>query len=89
PVITRKGTRRDSAIGASILTSAEKSEWIAADADEYIDIAKQLVSDPKALADIRESLPAEVEASPLLDSQAHTRALENAMKAALATTSAS
>ncbi len=85
PVITQKGRRRDAAIGASILTSAGKSAWVAADAEDFIGIAKKLTDDPKALASTRETLPSDVLASALFDIDAHIRSMESALKAAFAT----
>ncbi len=67
PVISRRGDRHASRVGASLLTAIGHPEWIAETWDEYIEKAAALISDPIPLAHLRAHLREEVQCSPLLD----------------------
>ena len=67
PVITRRGDRHAARVGASLLTAVGHPEWIAADNEEYVRAAFDLISDPQRLAALRTTLRAEMKRSPLLD----------------------
>ena len=77
PLVTLAGERSSSRGGASILTSLGRPDWIARTPEEYIAIAQRLAADPQALAAIRSSLRAELQASPLMDNAGFTRELED------------
>lgn len=80
PVITLLGTRHAERTAASILTSANRPEWIARSADEYAEIAARLVADRAALSRTRAALRDELLASPLCDTAAHARRFEHALR---------
>ena len=66
PVVTCKGQRFNGRATASILSALGLEEWIAADMDEYCQIAAALVRDPKGLAARRVGLRAQIQASPIM-----------------------
>ncbi len=78
PVLTRAGERRSALVGASILRSAGKEEWVAHSDEAFVDNAATLAGDIPRLAKIRRTLRDEVAKSALCDCAAFTRALENA-----------
>lgn len=84
PVVTCTSTRRSGLIGASMLTSAGKPEWIGKDADDAIRIATDLASDTKALALIRQELREELKASALMNARDHADKMMAALKQAVA-----
>jgi predicted O-linked N-acetylglucosamine transferase (SPINDLY family) len=67
PVVTLAGDRHASRVGASLLTAAGHTDWIAQDWDDYVRIAAALSADPRRLAGWRASLREELRRSPLLD----------------------
>lgn len=77
PIITRKGSNRRSMMVASALNSAGKAQWIANSNEEAVAIATELTRDADALSHIRSSLRDDIQASPLLDTKAYTKALED------------
>jgi len=80
PFVTLAGRPSVGRLGSSILTSLGRTEWIAADADAYVDIAARLAADLPALAGIRSSLRAEMSRSPLMDEAGFARAVEAAYR---------
>lgn len=77
PVLTVPGERPSSRSAASILTSAGMSEWIASDADDYVRRAVGFAGDAQLLANLRVTLRARLQASPLMDEAGFTKDLEN------------
>lgn len=70
PVVTLRGDRHASRVGASILTHLGKPEWIGSDDDDYIRIARDLAADPTRLGVLRfgaTSLRQQLYDSPLMD----------------------
>ena len=53
---------------ASFLTAVDLSDWIAADADAYVALAKEKSSDLSSLFALRKSLRSTMAASPFCDS---------------------
>ena len=76
PVVTMKGTRRASVVGASLLASAGKSNWIASSPAAYVDCAVALANNGAELAVTRETLRDEVSQSQLFKPELLTRAIE-------------
>jgi predicted O-linked N-acetylglucosamine transferase (SPINDLY family) len=76
PVLTAPGARPSSRSAASILASAGLGEWIASDAQDYVERAVQL-SKTDLLSNLRATLRARLQASPLMDEAGFTRDLEN------------
>jgi protein O-GlcNAc transferase len=77
PVVTLQGQTHTSRMGASILTSIGRTEWIAVDAKRFVEIAATLAAQPAELASFRENARAVMRASPLMDGVAHTRNFED------------
>jgi protein O-GlcNAc transferase len=79
PVLTAPGERPSSRSAASILSSAGLGEWIASDADDYVERASQF-SKQDVLANLRATLRARLQASPLMDEAGFTKDLENLLR---------
>ena len=60
PLVTLRGDRHASRVGASVLTAIGLERLIAATADQYIAIATGLARDPDGLASLRAGLPGNV-----------------------------
>lgn len=67
PVVTLRGDRHLSRVGASLLTAVGHPEWIAANPDDYPAIAARLASEPSLLATLRTGMREEMLRSPLMD----------------------
>jgi predicted O-linked N-acetylglucosamine transferase (SPINDLY family) len=67
PVVTLRGDRHSSRVGASLLTAVGHPEWIARDWTDYARIAAGLAADLPALEKISSGLRADLGRSPLLD----------------------
>lgn len=83
PVVTLKGARRSGVIGASILTSAGKQDWVGEDIDDAVGIATGLAADLDALADVRAALRDETRASKLMNTRGYTVKMLEALQQAL------
>jgi protein O-GlcNAc transferase len=79
PVLTLKGDRFLSRGGESIARNAGMSDWIAADAADYLTKATGFAGDLSALADLRGGLRARVLASPLFDTDRFANHFEAAV----------
>ncbi len=80
PFITKRGGDRFlSHHGQSIAHNAGLSEWIAADAADYVNKAISFSSDLERLAKLRSGLRRQVLASPLFDASGLARNVEEAM----------
>jgi len=77
PVLTAPGERPSSRSAASILTTAGMGDWIASGAEDYVNRAVEFAGDAQLLANLRVTLRARLQASPLMDEEGFTRALEN------------
>ena len=77
PVITAPGERPGSRSAASILSTAGMTDWIASSADEYVQRAVQFSRDQTLLGNLRATLRARLQASPLMDETGFTRDLES------------
>jgi predicted O-linked N-acetylglucosamine transferase (SPINDLY family) len=82
PVVTLKGDRHAARVGASLLTAAGMTDWIAGSADEYVEIATTLAADADALQTLRRSLRQRLAASALCDGPGFARKMENAYRMA-------
>jgi predicted O-linked N-acetylglucosamine transferase (SPINDLY family)/glycosyltransferase involved in cell wall biosynthesis len=78
PVITYKGDRFASAYGASLLTAAGCTDFIAKTPEHYVDIGVRLANDPDLLLELRRNLRKMFVGHGLGDSRAFARALEDA-----------
>ncbi len=77
PVVTRSGTRHGSRFGNSILTAADRSEWIADSEERYCEIVLDMAQDPGKLAALQQELRSGLEHSQLLDTRSWMQDLEN------------
>jgi protein O-GlcNAc transferase len=80
PVVTLKGDRHSARVGASLLTHAGTTDWIAECADDYVEIALALAANPTKLHRLRHELRKRLTASPLCDGKAFARKIENAYR---------
>ncbi len=79
PTLTLAGDRLIARQGASLLTAAGLSDWIAENKSEYISKAKSFCSNLSQLANLRSNLRARVLASPLFDGQSFAKNMEKAL----------
>ncbi len=82
PVVTLAGDRFVSRVGATLLAHAGLGEWITHTADEYVERALALGADTEILRRIRLLLRDQVRRSPLGDTKAFVRRLEDAYRSA-------
>jgi predicted O-linked N-acetylglucosamine transferase (SPINDLY family) len=76
PFVTIAGDRPTGRTGLSLLTNVGLAEWVAGDAEQYVDFNTRLARALGRLADLRLSLRARLQASPLMDERQFTRDLE-------------
>ena len=80
PTVTRTGTALVSWQGASTLLRLGLSDFVAADDDGYVAIARRWAADPAALAALRASLRERIRTHPLLQPAAVAAGFERAMR---------
>jgi len=80
PVITLPGERSASRSAASILATVGLDEWIARDADDYVERARRFSGDPPLIGALRRSLRGRLRTSALTDEAGFTRQLEQAFE---------
>jgi predicted O-linked N-acetylglucosamine transferase (SPINDLY family) len=80
PVVTLRGDRHASRVGASLLTPVGLSDLIAGSVEEYLEIAVALAGDPARLTTLRGSLRPRVAASELCDAPGFARKVEAAYR---------
>ncbi|MBR2216576.1 MAG: hypothetical protein IJ849_12595 [Selenomonadaceae bacterium] len=76
PVAARLGERYGSRFADSLFMAAGKSEWLAKDAADYINLAVKLGSEPEKYRTQRGRLAADVAASPLFNVERYMRGVE-------------
>ena len=81
PVVTLKGDRHASRVGASLLTTIGFEAGIAECRDDYVLTARLLAENPSLLKTARRTLRYTVMRSSLCDQEAHARTLEEAFRA--------
>ncbi|MBL8523359.1 MAG: tetratricopeptide repeat protein [Betaproteobacteria bacterium] len=79
PTLTLCGDRMLARQGASMLTAAELTGWIAGDAADYVYRAVEHARNREGLAALRAGLREQVRASPLFDAPRFAKAFEDAM----------
>lgn len=80
PVITAPGTRSASRSAASVLANVGLADCIAADNRAYVERALSLAADRERLVELRRTLRARLEASPVMDERGFVRDLEQAYR---------
>jgi predicted O-linked N-acetylglucosamine transferase (SPINDLY family) len=78
PVLTRIGTAFAGRVGASLLKALDMPKLITTTAEHYERLAVELATDPQRLGEIRDKLAGNRWRSPLFDTAAFTRHLEQA-----------
>lgn len=81
PVVTLRGDRHSSRVGASLLTQVDMTGWISDSTDEYLEIAIALAANRQRLNELRRSLRHHLAASPLCDHSSFARKIEAAYRA--------
>ncbi|BAU48049.1 putative UDP-N-acetylglucosamine--peptide N-acetylglucosaminyltransferase SPINDLY [Sulfurifustis variabilis] len=77
PVVALAGTSHVARVGVSLLNQVGLTELIAQDEESYVQRAVELAGDAARLSDLRSSLRERIARSPLCDSIAFARTLEN------------
>ena len=67
PVVTLRGDRHCSRVGASLLAAADHPEWVAGSPDDYVRLAAGLAADAAGRASWRTGLRHDLARGPLLD----------------------
>lgn len=80
PMITLLGRTIPSRLGASILQAIGQPEFIARDYDHYVELARDWIRNPTALAPIRAGLRDKLLGSPVGDAAAYAKAVENSYR---------
>jgi predicted O-linked N-acetylglucosamine transferase (SPINDLY family) len=80
PVITLRGDRHASRVGASLLTQTRLTDLIADSVEAYVETAVALAGDPARLGELRQSLRPRMAASPLCDAPAFADKIEHAYR---------
>lgn len=80
PVVAQRGDRWVARVGESIVATVGLPDLVADDADGYVRLVQRLAADRPYLADLRRSLRARLEASPLCDGPRFARSLEAAYR---------
>jgi predicted O-linked N-acetylglucosamine transferase (SPINDLY family) len=76
PVVTKLGNTQSSRCGAAIVVAAGLGEWVAADEQGYLEIAKRWAASPDELAALRARLPAQVLSTAAGDCRTYVSHLE-------------
>jgi predicted O-linked N-acetylglucosamine transferase (SPINDLY family) len=80
PVLTRVGTSFTGRMAASLLRAIDLQELITWSAEQYEDLAVELATNPRRLADIKQRLADNRLTQPLFDQSLFTRRLESAYR---------
>jgi protein O-GlcNAc transferase len=80
PVVSLEGPAHVARVGASLLTHAGLAELIAQTPDRYVEIAAALAQNQRRLAELRRTLRAQLQASPLMDAARFAGDLEAAYR---------
>ncbi|CAG0963512.1 UDP-glucose:protein N-beta-glucosyltransferase [Phycisphaerales bacterium] len=82
PVVALAGQTHRARVGVSLLESVGASELVAANEEEYVNLAVGLAGDPGRLAGYHRSLRSRMSASPLMDAPGFARDFEAAVRGA-------
>ena len=80
PIVTIRGNRHAGRMTASVLTCLGLSDWIAETSQQYLDIAQQFAGDLDRLAELRRTMRARMNGSPMGDGRTWTKNLEDAYR---------
>jgi predicted O-linked N-acetylglucosamine transferase (SPINDLY family) len=80
PVITLASDRPVGRIGTSLMTNLGLPEWVANDEQEYVSKAVAFAQDVPALTNLRRSMRARMQGSPVMDEKGFAEDVEAAFK---------
>ena len=80
PVVTLAGNEAIQGYTASLLAALDLSDWVAADADDYVNIALRLMDDAAALRQHRHDIRDKMRQSALMDYRARTAEIERSFR---------
>ena len=80
PVVTLAGNEAIQGYTASLLAALDLSDWVAADADDYVTIALRLMDDAATLRQHRHSIRDKMRRSALMDYKARTAEIERSFR---------
>lgn len=80
PVLTLRGDRFISRVGATLMHNLQMDDWISDNVDEYVARAAAIAADLPALAELRRGLRQRMAQSPLCDAPRFARNLEAAFR---------
>lgn len=80
PVLTLRGDRFVSRVGATLMHNLDMDDWITGSVDEYVTRAVAIAADLPALAELRRGLRQRMARSPLCDAPRFARNLEAAFR---------
>ncbi len=84
PVVTKRGQGFAARVAASLLTAIGLPELVATSTEEYEQLALELATNAKKLAELKKKLLARRKESPLFDSEQFARYIEDAYRQAYA-----
>lgn len=79
PVVVKAGQNFVSRMGASFMSAAGLSDWVAADDDAYVAIAQSMAADRKELLALKQGLRERLLSRPAWDANRYTRNFEKAL----------
>ena len=80
PVVVKAGGHFVSRMGASFMTAAGLSEWVANDDDHYVEIATRMAADRSALLELKRSMRLRLQARPAWNVDAYVHDFEQALQ---------
>ena len=80
PVVTLAGRTAVSRAGTTLLCNVGLDDLIARNAEQYVDLAEELMRDADRLAELRRDLRARLESSPVMDAPQFARDFEAALR---------
>jgi predicted O-linked N-acetylglucosamine transferase (SPINDLY family) len=80
PAVVKAGGNFVSRMGASFMTAAGLSEWVAESDADYVRIAAAMAKDRQALLELKQGMRERLLASPAWDIDQYTRDFENALR---------
>ncbi len=80
PFVTLAGKTFMARQGVGLLNNAGLADWVAADEDEYVELAVRRAGDLQTLRQLRQELRARVLVSPIFDAPSFARNFESAMR---------
>ena len=83
PVVVKSGQNFVSRMGASFMTAAGLTDWVALTDEHYVDIARQMAADRASLLSLKQTLRERLLAKPAWDIDRYTRDFEQALLSCL------